>query len=398
MLHIDQSWNNIASPDFTPYDRLDPKNKILLTGADLFLPTACLPSHVIEATKHALDQGRTHYSLTNNYAEPELEQALVRKLKQFNGLDIDPNSELLIVPSSAMGLYLGIRICVTPNRGDEVLNIEPGFSENINDVLQIGAVNVPVPVREEHGFHLDLDDLQSRITPHTRCIVLTNPNNPTGTVYTRSELLELAAILESHNLIAIVDQDFERQVYDHDYVTFATLPGMRKRTISVFGTSKDMGLTGYRVAYMVVPKELFAILKPAIFNMHGPTNTFAQVGAAAAFNDPRYADEWVDLMRQRRSQGQRILDDIPGVSCPLPEGGFYFWVNVRALGSSEEVRDWLLEDAQVGVGLGTWFGPLGEGYLRIMYGAVPSDDLYTQALNRIDISLRKLAKARGVGN
>ena len=396
MLNIDPSWRAISSPDFTPYDRLDPERSILLNGADLFSPKPCLPAHVIEATKRALDEGRTHYSLANGYAEPELRAALVRKLHDFNGLDVDPERELLVVPSSAMGLYLGIRVCIRPNQGDEVLNIEPGFSENVNDVVQVGAVNVPVPVREETGFHLDLDVLESKITERTRCIVLTNPNNPTGTVYTRDELEGLADILTRHNLIAVVDQDFERQVYDTDYVTFATLPGMRERTISVFGTSKDMGLTGFRVGYMVVPEELFGILKIAIFNMHGPTNTFAQIGAAAAFDDPRYADEWVELMRARRAWGQAVLDAIPGVRCPLPEGGFYFWANVSQLGTSEEVRDWLIDDAQIGIGLGTWFSPLGEGFVRIMYGAVPEEDTYHEAIQRIDASLRRLGKRKGL--
>ena len=396
MLNIDPSWRAISSPDLTPYDRLDPERSILLNGADLFSPKPCLPAHVIEATKRALDEGRTHYSLANGYAEPELRAALVRKLHDFNGLDVDPERELLVVPSSAMGLYLGIRVCIRPNQGDEVLNIEPGFSENVNDVVQVGAVNVPVPVREETGFHLDLDVLESKITERTRCIVLTNPNNPTGTVYTRDELEGLADILTRHNLIAVVDQDFERQVYDTDYVTFATLPGMRERTISVFGTSKDMGLTGFRVGYMVVPEELFGILKIAIFNMHGPTNTFAQIGAAAAFDDPRYADEWVELMRARRAWGQAVLDAIPGVRCPLPEGGFYFWANVSQLGTSEEVRDWLIDDAQIGIGLGTWFSPLGEGFVRIMYGAVPEEDTYHEAIRRIDASLRRLGKRKGL--
>lgn len=396
MLHVDQSWRSIASPDFTPYDELDPDTKILLNGADLFFPEPCLPPHVIDATKRALDEGRTHYSLANGYAEPELRSALVRKLKEFNGLDVDPETELLVVPSSAMGLYLAIRVCVTPNAGDEVINISPGFAENINDVVQIGAKNVLVPVREENGFHLDPADLESRITEHTRCLVLTNPNNPTAVVYTRAELEAVARILEKHNLIAVVDQDFERQVYDGDYTTFATLPGMRERTITVFGTSKDMGLTGFRVGYMVVPKELFSVLKTAIFNMHGPTNTFAQIGAAAAYDNPAYADKWVELMRDRRAYGQKILDAIPGVQCPLPEGGFYFWVKVSALGTSEEVRNWLIHDAQIGVGLGTWFGERGEGYLRIMYGAVPDEDTYKEGIRRIDVSLRKLARIKGI--
>lgn len=396
MLNVDNSWRNIASPDFTPYDALDPEKKILLNGADLFSPDPCLPSHVIEATKRALDEGRTHYSLANGYAEPELREALLRKLKEFNGLDVDPQRELLVIPSSALGLYLAIRVCITPNTGDEVLNISPGFAENINDVVQMGATNVLVPVRQEHGFHIDPADIESRITEHTRCLVLTNPNNPTAVVYTRDELLEVAKILERHNLIAVVDQDFERQVYSGSYTTFANLPGMRERTITVFGTSKDLGLTGFRVGYMVVPRELFGMLKIAIFNMHGPTNTFAQLGVAAAYNDPAYADAWVDLMRERRAYGQSVLDAIPGVKCPLPEGGFYFWVDISALGTSGQVRDWLIHDAQIGVGLGTWFGADGEGFLRVMYGAVPDEDTYKEGIRRMDVSLRKLATIQHV--
>jgi aspartate/methionine/tyrosine aminotransferase len=396
MLNVDNSWRTISSPDFTVYEALDPERKILLNGADLFFPDPCLPDHVIEATKRALDEGRTHYSLANGYAEPELREALVGKLKSFNDMDVDPETELLVIPSSALGLYLAIRVCITPNTGDEVLNISPGFAENINDVVQMGAKNVLVPVKEENAFHIDPQDIESRITEHTRCLVLTNPNNPTAVVYTREELTAVAQILERHNLIAVVDQDFERQVYDGSYTTFANLPGMRERTITVFGTSKDLGLTGFRVGYMVVPRELFGMLKIAIFNMHGPTNTFAQIGAAAAYDNPAYADAWVELMRERRACGQAVLDKIPGVRCPLPEGGFYFWVNIRALGTSEDVRDWLIHDAQIGVGLGTWFGADGEGFLRIMYGAVPDEVTYKEGIRRIDVSLRKLAQKQGI--
>lgn len=398
-MRIDESWYGLESPDFTPYDRLDPTEKITLLGADPFFPEPCLPTHVIEATKKALDDGKTHYSLANGYAEPVLKEALVRKLSMFNGLDVDPETELIVVPSSAFGLYLATRLCIRPNKGDEVLNIDPGFAENFNDVYQMGATSVSVPVYAEDGFQLRVEELEKRVTENTRCLILTNPNNPTGTVYTRERLLELAAFLVKHDLMIVVDQDFERQIYDGiEYVTFATLPGMRERTITVFGTSKDLGLTGYRVAYMVACKEVIDILKPATFNMHGPTNTFAQYGVAAAYNDPSYLEEWFAIYERRRRYGQKVLDSIEGVTCPLPDGGFYFWVDIHALGTSIEVRDFLIEDANIGVSPGTWFGAGGEGFLRVMYGAVPDDSLYEEGMQRIYDSLTKLGVTRIVGD
>lgn len=396
-MRIDESWYGLNFPDFTAYDRLDPATKITLLGADPFFPDACLPDHVIEATKKALDDGKTHYSLDNGYAEPVLKEALVRKLAEYNDLHVDPETELIVVPSSAFGLYLATRLCVRPNMGDEVLNIDPGFAENFNDVYQMGAVSVSVPVYAEDGFQLRIDELEKAVTERTRCLILTNPNNPTGTVYTRERLLELAEFLVRHDLMIVVDQDFERQIYDGiEYTTFATLPGMKERTITVFGTSKDLGLTGFRVAYMVANKEIVDILKPATFNMHGPTNTFAQYGVAAAYNDPAYLDEWFTIFNRRRSYGQKVLDAIDGVTCPLPDGGFYFWVDISSLGTSIEVRDWLIDDAQIGISPGTWFGGGGEGFIRVMYGAVPSDATYEEGINRIRDSLIRL-RARRLG-
>lgn len=396
MVRIDDRWRQLNSPDFSPYAAAiaTRSDAIMLLGADPFAPDACLPPHVIEATKKALDDGKTHYSLANGYAEPELRRTLVDKLRTFNGLDVDPERELMVIPGSAFGLYLAIRLCVRPGQGDEVLNIDPGFAENFNDVFQIGGVSVSVPVLPDKGFQLDLEELRKRITPRSRCIVLTNPNNPTGTVYSYQTLLGVAALAVENDLIVVVDQAFERQVYDVEYTTFASLPGMRDRTITVFGTSKDLGLTGFRVGYLVASEEIVDILKIATFNMHGPTNTFAQYGVAAAYNDASYTDEWLEMYRRRRFAGHTALNDIPGVSCPLPDGGFYLWADISELGSSEDVRDFLLQDAGVGVAPGTWFGSRGEGYLRIMYGAVKDELAYNDAISRIARSLRKLANDR----
>ncbi|MEO3945877.1 pyridoxal phosphate-dependent aminotransferase [Gorillibacterium sp. CAU 1737] len=391
-MKYDEHWEKLKSPDFSAYDNMDPERKLMLVGADPFFPDPCIPEHVIEATKRALDEGKTHYALDNSYAVPELKAELVKKLKTFNGLDVDPEQELLVVPSSAFGLFVGIRVCIRPHHGDEVLNIDPGFAENFNDVYQMGAISISVPTYMEDGFQLRIEELEKRVTPNTRCLVLTHPNNPTTTVYTREVLLELAAFLEKHDLMVVVDQSFERTIYDDkEYITFATLPGMKERTISVFGTSKDFGLTGYRVAYLVAPKPIVDMLKVATFNYVGPTNTFAQYGVVAALQNPGYVDEWNRIYDERRRFGLEQLNAIPGVTVLTPDAGFFFWVNISKLGTSVEIRDYLARDAQVGISPGTWFGANGEGFLRIMYGTMKDTDKYKEAILRIKESLCKLS-------
>lgn len=165
---------------------------------------------------------------------------------------------------------------------------------------------------------------------------------------------------------------------------------MRERTITVFGTSKDLGLTGFRIGYMVAPPKVIELLKIAMFNYVGPANTFAQYGVAAAYANPAYADEWVEIFRKRRAFGHAALNSVPGVHCFLPDGGFYFWVDIRRLGTSTEIRDYLISDANVGVSPGNWFGSYGEGYIRVMYGAVKDNARYEEGIRRIAGSLRKL--------
>ena len=282
-----------------------------------------------------------------------------------------------------------------PDRAITMLGADPFAPGAVLPPHVIGAVSVSVPVYAEDGFQLRASEVEALITPRTRCLLLTNPNNPTGAVYSRSNLEELAVVAARHDLMVIVDQAFERQVYDGiEYVDFATLPGMADRTITIFGTSKDLGLSGFRVAYMVAPREVVDILKIATFNMHGATNTFAQYGVAAAYDDPSYLDEWLEIFRARRAYGQRVLDGIPGVTCPLPDGGFYFWADVAALGGGEAVRDHLIDDAQIGVLPGTMFGTRGADYLRIMYGTVADEARYVEGIDRIAASLERLGARR----
>ncbi|WP_061960909.1 pyridoxal phosphate-dependent aminotransferase [Demequina flava] len=391
-MRIDESWRELASPDFSLFSGMDPDNKIMMMGADPFAPDNVLPQHIIDATKKALDDGLTHYSLDNGYAEPRLKEALVSKLRKFNNMEVDPETELLVGPGSAFTLFLAIRVCIRPGVGDEVLVIGPGFAENHNDVPQMGAVAVEVPTFAEDDFDLRMDEITSRITPRTRAIVITNPNNPTGTVYSRETLEQLASVAEEHDLGVIVDQDFERQVYDdREFVNFASLPGMRERTLTVFGTSKDMGLTGFRVGYLVAPAEIMPILKTATFNYVGPTNTFAQYGVAAAYEDDAYLEDWMAIYDRRRRYVYEAICNIPLVDAKMPQGGFFHWVGISNLGSSLDVVRYLASHQSLGVSPGSWFGNAGEGYIRVMYGTNGSDAVFEEGVRRLAQGLRQLA-------
>jgi aspartate/methionine/tyrosine aminotransferase len=390
-MRIDESWEKLYFPDFSPYESLDPSRAIDLVSADPFAPQNCIPKFVTDAIKKAIDDGEVHYATGNGH--PLLKKTLQKKIKQFNRLDINPETDLLLTPGSAFGLYLSIRICVRPNMGDDVINFDPSFAENFNDVYMMGARSVICPLYKEDGFQIRLEELDRAITPRTRCLVLTNPNNPTGTVHKKENLEGVARLVTKHDLIAVVDQSFERNIYDgHEYTTFATLPGMRERTITVFGTSKDLGLTGFRLGYVVAPPQLIRIMKIATSNMVGCVPTAAQFGVIAAYEDPSYVDEWNKVFDRRRRLGCKVFNSIPNVSCLLPEGGYFLWPDVTRLGTSTEIVTHLVKDAQVAVGSGHWFGKRGDGFLRIMYGRLKDDSVYEEALERIKQSLSKLSR------
>lgn len=388
-MRIDNSWEKLYFPDFSPYTNLDPVRGIDLVSADPFAPDNCIPKFVTDAVKQAIDNGEVHYASGNGHEL--LRNTLQKKLKQFNQMDIDPNTELLITPGSAFGLYLAARICIRPNMGDEIINFDPSFAENLNDVYMMGAKNVICPLYKEDGFQIRLEELEKAITPRTRCIILTHPNNPTGTVYKKEVLEGVAKLIKKHDLIAVVDQCFERNIYDgHEYITFANLPDMRERTITVFGTSKDLGLAGFRIGYVTAPSKLINIMKIATANMVGTVPTFSQFGVIAAYENPSYVEEWNKIFDRRRRLGYEVFNSIPKVSCGLPEGGYFLWPDVSRLGTSMEIVSHLVNDAQVAVGSGHWFGERGDGHLRVMYCRLKDDAKYEEALDRIYKSLSKL--------
>ena len=222
------------------------KQGVALMGwADPFYPDPARPPHVRKALVDAIDTGfPAHY--TPPIGDDELKAEIARKLKAFNHLDVDPKRNIIITPGSDAGLFFSILPFV--DRGDDIMIVDPSYPNNFQAVKLLGGNIIRVPLHEEDGFQPRIEEFEARLTPATKAVILTNPNNPTTTVFRRAFLEQLAAFAIEHDLICIVDQAFEDSVFDDvEFVTLASLPGMFERTVTVFSISKGMALSGLRV-------------------------------------------------------------------------------------------------------------------------------------------------------
>lgn len=362
---------------------------VMMGWADPFFPDPCLPDYVIDAAKTSLDGAGSHY--TAPIGSLELRKAIAAKLRRFNHLDVDPATEIVITPGSDMGLWHAMQVVIAP--GDEVLNPEPSYPSNYKNVGLMGGHNVLVPLDRDRGFALDLDAMEARVTPRTKAIVLTQPNNPTTTVHDRAALEGLSRFAIAHDLIVVADHAFEETVADgRELVTIASLPGMWERTISVFSTSKGMAMSGFRVGYNVASAGIMRVLHASAVNVLGATNTSAQAAALAAFGDSEFVAGFQQIYARRRRFICDRLNDVPGVHCPMPQSGFMVFPDVSALGSSRGVWQHLLDDSRIIVSPGDGFGPSGEGHLRIMLSALRDEAAFEEVVHRLCASLERLTK------
>jgi aspartate/methionine/tyrosine aminotransferase len=209
----------------------------------------------------------------------------------------------------------------------------------------------------------------------------------------------LSRFVIQHDLMIVVDQAFERTVFDNrEFISMATLPGMKDRTVTVCSISKSMGLSGFRVGYIHACEEIMRAMYGGAVNILGATNTAAQYGAVAALNNNGFIEDYNRIYDERRKLAFRLLNEIRGVRCQLPESGFMAWVNVSALGTGREVARFLAEDAKVRVSPGDQYGSTGqgEGYLRIVLGVLKNQANFEAALERITTSLGRLSKQKGL--
>jgi len=343
------------------------------------------PAPIVEAGIAALRRGATHY--TSNSGLLELREALAAHTQQLYGQRYDPIHEILVTVGVSEALYVAMAALLDP--GDEIIFAEPCFVAYEPTAVMVGAVPVTIPTTPETGFQLTAEMVEAAITPKTKALFIASPNNPTGTVLHRERLVALAALAEKHNLVVFSDEIYDRLVYSVEHVFFASLPGMRERTIVLQGFSKAYAMTGWRVGYLLGPAALVAEMRKLhqYLIMSAPT-----VSQWAALKALEVGEPFVQAMRAEYDRRRRrVVDGLNaiGLLCTEPHGAFYAFPCIQSTGLDDnEFAERLLQEERVAVIPGRAFGPSGVGFVRISY-ATAYEKLET-ALERIAGFVRRV--------
>jgi aspartate aminotransferase len=377
-------------------------NRLIRGGADIVSfcigqPDFPTPVHVQDAAVAAVREGRHGY--TPSAGIDELRAAAAKSMGTLRGLDISADE---VVVGAGAKPFIGYTIASVTDygAGDEVIFPVPGFPIYESQIIANGAVPIGLPLRESRGFAFDPAELANRIGPKTRLLILNTPHNPTGGLLTRRDLEAIADVLRAHpDVWVYADEIYSKLVYDGDFVSIASLPGMRERTIISDGASKTYAMTGWRIGFTAN-----AVLAPVftrwITNTESCASQISQWAALQALTGPQ--DDAVAMKRRfhaRRDLIVRRLNAVPGFRCATPGGAFYAWPNVteacRLIGArdSEELRRRLLLEAGVAVLADIHFGPRVEGdgqHIRFSYAT--SESAIEQGIDRIDAFLRKASR------
>lgn len=351
------------------------ENVISLGVGEPDFPT---PWHICDEVYDSLRKGQTCY--TSNAGMPELRRAIGALLRRLYGLEYDSGTQVLVTVGVSEAVDLTLRTLLGP--GDEVILPDPSFVAYAPCIRLAGATPVLAPMREEDDFKLRAETVRARLTDRTRALLLSFPNNPTGSIMTRDELLPLADLARQHDLWVLSDETYDRLTYRGKHACFASLPDMSDRTILLNGFSKAYAMTGWRIGYVCGPEDVIG----AMTRVHSYTvmcsPTPAQVAALEAL---RNGEPAVARMKAEYDQRRRLLVRglrEAGLGCFEPLGAFYVFPNIQTTGlSAEEFARRLVEQEQVAVVPGTVFGPSGAGHVRATYATSFAN--LTEALTRI---------------
>lgn len=351
-----------------------------LIHMELGSPHADTPLPVKQATVDALMAGNVHYSHFQGL--PKLRAALAEKLRDRNGLDVDA-SDIVVTNGLTHASFAAIMALVDP--GDEVILLEPYYPQHLGKIELAGGKPVFAELDAANRFAIDPKRIEAKITPATKMICLVNPCNPTGRVYSRAELEALADIAIRHGLVVISDEVYEEILFDGaTHISIASLPGMSERTVSMFAFTKSFAMDGWRIGYLAAPAAMIEGILKITTNDVTHVNTFIQEGAYAAITGP--AEILAELVQEDRAKRDIVvsrLNQMPGVVCDWPEGTIYAFPDVSLIGlPSQQLAELILEKANVVVEAGSFYGPAGEGHLRVCFGSQSSERI-SEAMNRL---------------
>ncbi|MDI6824153.1 MAG: aminotransferase class I/II-fold pyridoxal phosphate-dependent enzyme [Bacillota bacterium] len=343
------------------------------------------PAGAVEEAARALREGFTHY--VSSRGIPELRRAITHKLQRENGVAYDADTEIVVTVGAKMALLSAILALVEP--GEEVISFGPAWVSYQPMVALAGGRLVAVPLRAEGGrFAFDEAEVRRAVTPRTKALLVNNPHNPTGKVFSRDELAFLAGLAREHDLVVIADEIYEHIVYDgRRHVSMASLDGMRERTVMVNGFSKAYAMTGWRLGYLAAPAAVASAALAITQQTTTCATSFAQKGAVAALTagGGAVAAMVAEFARRRQFLLERFRA-IPGVELIPPEGTFYAFPRLHGDTPSTEVARRLLEDKQVAVVPGSVFGEAGEGFLRLSFSC--SLEELCRGLDRLEAFFR----------
>ena len=366
----------------------------IMAWADAFFPDRSLPESVEAAMRAALDgEMAAHYSMPIGMLP--LREAVADFVNARYGFALDPSRNVIITPGSDSGLLLAMMPFIEP--GDEVLVPDPSYPSNFLNPKLLGGVTVPVPLRAEVNYEVEIEAFEERVSPRTKMLLITHPNNPTTTVWRRASVEALAEFCMRHDLILVTDQAFEDHIFDGiEFVHPASIEGMWERTVSVCSLSKGFGLSGLRIAYLYADDRIMDIYYGAAVNVIGAASTVSSYGAIAALRDEGLLPSLYTRLERRRDLAYEVLGSIPGVSMKSSESGILSWLDISRLGSSAEAATRIREEARIMVNEGTPYGAQGEGYIRIVSACFARDEDALLRFERIRDCLAGWAAEKGL--
>jgi len=384
---ISERYLDLPSSEFAEILRIatEEKDVISLGPGE---PDFTTPKHIIEFAKKKLDEGYTHYTPIGGRSDTK--EAIAKKLKRDNKIDVDPEKQIVVTCGAKESILLTLMSLIDP--GESVLIPNPGYLAYIPMVESLNGVPLSVQLKEEEKFEYDLDRVKEIMHPKkTLALILNTPSNPTGTVFSKKKLEEIADFAVEHDLIIITDEAYEKLVYDDaKHISIGNFNGMEDRVISIFSFSKSYAMPGFRIGFAAGSEDIIQAMVRLKLGTTLSTPTISQLAAIEALEgDQSCVEDMRKEYDRRRKLIVKRIKEIPKISCLDPEGAFYAFPNVKSLGmKSTEVVDLFLKKAKVLTVPGTEFGKYGEGYIRLSYAT--AHEKIEEALNRIEKVVRKL--------
>ena len=349
-------------------------------------PDFSTPKNIRDAATKAMNEGYTHYVPAAGI--PELRETISEYISRTRNIDV-ASEEVVVTPGAKPIIFFSVLACV--ELGDEVMYPNPGFPIYESMINFVGAKPVPMPLKEENNFAIDTEDTVKKISKKTKMIILNFPENPTGGVLTKDNLKAIAECVEDRDdLIIVSDEVYSRDIYEGEHRSIGSLPGMKEKTVIMDGFSKTYAMTGWRLGYGVMRKELAEKIAQLMINSNSCTCAFSQMAGVEALRGPQdEVKRMVEELKRRREVIVSGLNRIDGITCKKPQATFYVFPNVKQVGmDSRKLPDFLLNKAGVASLSGTSFGEHGEGYLRFSFAnSIPNIE---KALKRIEEALKTI--------